>query len=96
MRNVILVERIQNTDTYKNLLAKKENIKIGLLEKRATREIITNGFQVYKNTGVIPGNVTGVNLQVVKDLIEIDRINNIKVDYSTVMTAENLNLKSNE
>lgn len=92
---MISIDKIKTTPTYQTLLAKKEIIKIGFLEKRATREVITNGFMVYKNTGVIPGNVTGTNLQIVKDLIQID-INNIEVDASIIMTSENLNLDKHE
>lgn len=79
MRSILLVEEIKDTPTYRALVAKKEIIKIGFLEKRSQREIITNGLAVYKNTGTIPGNVSGTNLLVLKDLIK-SYLNNIKVN----------------
>lgn len=80
MRNILSIEKLKETPTYQTLAIKKEIIKMGFLEKRATREIISNGFMVYKNTGIIPGNVTGTNLQIVKDLIGIDYMNNLNVN----------------
>lgn len=72
MRYILQVERIQETETHKRLVKEKELIKIGFLENRTVREKITNGFMIYKNTGEIPPHFTGVNLQVIKDLIVLD------------------------
>ena len=69
------IERIQETTTYKELIARKETIKASFLTKKNIRETITNGFEIYKNTGVIPSHIVGNNLKIIKDLIEIETIN---------------------
>lgn len=88
MRNVFLVEKIQSTETYKELVKKKENVKIGMLESRAEREKITNAFLIYKNTGKVPPHITGVNLRVIKDLIILDEIDSARMPTEESATTE--------
>jgi len=75
--NMISSEEIQETEVYKNLGKIDPNhphlnnkITQTLLLKRQSRELITNGVNVWKNTGVIPSNVTGHQLKIVNELIE--------------------------
>ena len=75
--NMISSEEIQETEVYKKLGEIDPNhphlnnkINQTLLLKRQSRELITNGVNVWKNTGVIPSNVTGHQLKVVNELIE--------------------------
>jgi hypothetical protein len=75
--NMISSEEIQETEVYKNLGKIDPNhphlnnkINQTLLLKRQSRELITHGVNVWKNTGVIPTNVTGHQLKVVNELIE--------------------------
>lgn len=79
MRATITIDRLKETETYRELESKQERVKLNFLEQKSTREKITNAFLVHKNTGHIPNTVTGYNLAVVKDLIanveEINRLN---------------------
>lgn len=75
--NMISTEEIQETEVYKNLGKIDPNhphlnnkITQTLLLKRQSRELITNGVNVWKNTGVIPSNVTGHQLKIVNELIK--------------------------
>jgi transcriptional regulator with XRE-family HTH domain len=75
--NMISIEEIQETDVYKKLgeVDPKHphlNNKINqtLLLKRQSRELITHGLNVWKNTNKIPANITGYQLKVVNELIE--------------------------
>ncbi len=75
--NMISSEEIQETEVYKKLgeIDPKHphlNNKITqtLLLKRQSRELITHGVNVWKNTGVIPSNVTGHQLKIVNELID--------------------------
>ena len=75
--NMISSEEVQETEVYKNLGKIDPNhphlnnkINQTLLLKRQSRELITNGVNVWKNTGVIPSNVTGHQLKIVNELIE--------------------------
>lgn len=75
--NMISAEEIQETEVYKNLGKIDPNhphlnnkITQTLLLKRQSRELITNGLNVWKNTGVIPSNVTGHQLKIVNELIK--------------------------
>jgi len=72
MTNVFTVEKIKSTQTYRTLAERKEITKCSFLTNLAVRKVITNGYYVYRNTGQIPTNVTGINLSVVSDLIEAD------------------------
>ena len=72
MTNVFTVEKIESTQTYQALAERKEVTKCSFLTNLAVRKVITNGYYVYRNTGQIPTNVTGINLAVVSDLIEAD------------------------
>jgi hypothetical protein len=65
-------EKIKETETYKKLILAKQDFKALFLINRKVREIITNGFMIYKNTGEIPVHISGINLDVIKDLIELD------------------------
>lgn len=75
--NMISSEEIQETEVYKNLGKIDPNhphlnnkINQTLLLKRQSRELITHGVNVWKNTGVIPTNVTGHQLKIVNELID--------------------------
>ena len=75
--NMISSEEIQETDVYKKLGETdpkhphlNNKITQTLLLKRQSRELITHGVNVWKNTGVIPTNVTGHQLKIVNELIE--------------------------
>ena len=85
MRATITLEKLKETSTYKELLSKKETVKLAFLEQKSTREKITNAFLVFKNTNHIPNTVSGVNLSVVKDLIR-----ELGTDRSHLMTAEDI------
>lgn len=71
-------EKLAETSTYKDLLRKKEMIKISFIKGRSMREQITNGFMVHKHTGVIPAHIQGVNRSIINDLIEIEKLNTQK------------------
>ena len=88
MRNIFTIEAITETATHKELVSKKENFKIELLEKRIARERITNAFHVYKNKGVIPTTVKGTEFAITNDLINLSEI-----DRSISMNCEEIHLK---
>lgn len=69
MENIFTVEAIRETKTYRELVSKKQQAKIDILEQRIVRSRITNAFNVWKNTGVIPNTVKYSELSVVNDLI---------------------------
>lgn len=93
MRNNFTVDQIKETATYRALLEKKETTKCNFLEQRTARSTMYHAYLVYKNTGIIPSTVLGMYLSVVKDFIALD---NIEVDYSTVMTAESIKMIDDE
>jgi hypothetical protein len=64
------IEKIQSTETYQ----KASFIGKQFLIKRANREIINNAIIVYRNTKIIPGNISGVNLLIAKELIVLDNL----------------------
>lgn len=68
MNDVISIEEIQNTKTFKGL----NDIRKQFIVKRANREVITNALIVYKGTGVIPGNIQGYNIELVEELCKKD------------------------
>lgn len=70
MQQLITIEQIQETKTY------QESSFIGkqFLIKRANRELINNAIIVHRNTKIIPGNVSGANLLVVKELVILDNL----------------------
>ena len=68
--NIILLSVIQETPTYKTLIAKNNFIQMKLLEKRDLREKITNALSVFKYSGEIPTTVSGISKSIVQDLIE--------------------------
>lgn len=94
MRNITPIEAIQSTDTYKRLLAKKDNVKIYTLEKRTTRGDIANAVQIFHNTGKIPVHFTGIELQVIKDLCGFD--NDKGTDYMNMFVTEPIILTPNK
>jgi len=61
----LTIEQIQATKTYQSL----NSIQQSFITKRNNREKLYHALVVYKNTEVIPGNITGYNLGVLKDLI---------------------------
>jgi hypothetical protein len=67
---LITTEELENTETYKSL----SFIARQFLVKRANREIINNAIIVHRNTKVIPGNITGTNLLIVKELISLNNM----------------------
>ena len=71
MRNIFTIEAIKETATYKELVSKKEQVKINILEHRDSRGRITHAYQVFKNTGHIPNTVQYYELSVVNDLIQM-------------------------
>ena len=92
MRNTYTVDAIKETLTYKELESKKEIAKCAFLTQRLIREKISHAVAVFNNTGSIPGTVSGIYLQVVLDFCTPNIPNLKEVDYSSVMTAENLDL----
>lgn len=75
--NMISSEEIQETEVYRKLGEIDPNhphlnnkITQTLLLKRQSLELITYGINVWKNTGVIPSNVTGHQLKIVNELIK--------------------------
>jgi hypothetical protein len=79
MRNNLTLEQLEQTETYKKLISKKENAQAKLISTRLERAKILNAYLVYKNKGVIPTTVIGNNRLIVLDLIksdeEINRLN---------------------
>jgi len=67
----ISIEVLMSTDTYKDLISKKQTIPASFILKRNVRQIISNGLQVFKHSGEIPNHITSNNLRVVKDLISM-------------------------
>jgi hypothetical protein len=65
MQQIISSEAIQSTQAYQ----KASFIGRQFLIKRPNRELINNAIIVHRNTRVIPGNISGANLEVVKELI---------------------------
>jgi hypothetical protein len=65
---ILTTEKIEATATYHNA----SKIAQSFLTKRATRELIHHALIVYRNTGVIPENVSGKNLAVLKELIFLE------------------------
>jgi len=61
----ITIEQIQATKTYQSL----NSIQQSFIIKRGNRELLSHALVVYKNTGDIPGNVSGYNLNVMRDFI---------------------------
>ena len=72
---IIDKEQLAQTPTYRELEERKEIIKLSFINGRAMREQITHGFLVHQNTGAIPPHIQGVNRKLIKDLIEIDKLN---------------------
>ena len=69
MDNTFTIEAIKETATYKELVSKKEMVKINILEQRDVRKRITHAFKVWENTGHIPTTLNYTELEVVNDLI---------------------------
>src|SRR5688572_27694654 len=86
MRNIVTVEKIKETATYKELESKKDITKCNFLIQRVIREKISHAVQVYNNTGFIPQTVSSFYLEAVKDIIKESQDN----DASRLMTAENV------
>ena len=73
--STITPEKVRESKTYKDLKKKKEAIKCGFLEQLEIRKALTNGFEVWKNTGEIPNHFAGIYRSVLNDLIEEHQIN---------------------
>jgi len=65
MDTTISIKTIEATDAFKNLSKVQQSFCL----KRSNRLILTNALIVYKNTGVIPSNVSGYNLFVLQEMI---------------------------
>jgi hypothetical protein len=68
MNQTITVKQIQETKTFKSL----NPIQQSFVLKRKNREQLSHGLVVYRNTDVIPGDVFGYNLDVLKDIINYE------------------------
>lgn len=66
MEFIITTAEIESTETFKSLDKCFKNIAIKLTSKK----IISAGLLVHKNSGIIPGSVSGNNLKILKDLIK--------------------------
>lgn len=66
MAEIISTQEIQETKTYKSL----EKMYQNLLLNYKTKQQITNGLHIFRNTGVIVGSLGGNPLRIVKELIE--------------------------
>jgi len=92
----ISTDRIKETLTYKELIRKKDLIKARTLEKLDTRKIITNSFEIWKNTGEIPKHHRpGTLYNVIRDLID-DHLMQTQTDRSHEMTVEIIQLTNNK
>ncbi len=65
MDTTISIKTIEATDAFKNLSKVQQSFCL----KRANRLVLTNALIVYKNTGIIPSNVSGYNLFVIQEMI---------------------------
>jgi hypothetical protein len=65
MDTTISIKTIEATDAFKNLSKVQQSFCL----KRSNRLLLTNALIVYKNTGVIPSNVSSYNLFVVQEMI---------------------------
>jgi hypothetical protein len=65
MEYIISNAEIENTKTFKGMDKCFKSIALKLTSKK----IISAGFLVHKNSGIIPGSVAGNNLKILKDLI---------------------------
>jgi transcriptional regulator with XRE-family HTH domain len=76
--NIVSSDLIESTNTFINLSKVdpktpflNNKVHQQLLVKRQSREMITNGLNVFRNTGKIPDNISGYQLKILKDIIEI-------------------------
>ena len=60
---------IQETKIYKTLDPVKDFIKLKFINNLSVQKIIIHGYIVGFNTGVIPGNITGTNRQIINELL---------------------------
>lgn len=65
MDTTISIKTIEATDAFKSLSKVQQSFCL----KRANRLILTNALIVYKNTNVIPANISGYNLFVLQEMI---------------------------
>jgi len=90
----ITIEQIQATKTYQSL----NSIQQSFIIKRGNRELLSHALIVYKNTNEIPGNVSGYNLNVLRDFIlgeseKLQKDENAKTE-NWDWEKENTNLKN--
>jgi hypothetical protein len=69
MEYIISNAEIENTQAFKKL----ENCFKNIALKLTSKKIISAGLLVHKNSGIIPGSVSGNNLKILKDLIETQK-----------------------
>jgi len=63
--STISINEIESTKAFQSLNAIQKSFAV----KRKNREILTNALIVHKNSGIIPGNVVGYNLNIVEEMI---------------------------
>ncbi len=81
--NLIYPDDVKTTKTYNNLLKTdpknpylNNKLTCQLLLKKQSLELITNGLNVYRCTGKIPNNIAGNQLEILKELIELEILKN--------------------
>lgn len=57
---------IINTKSFKKLEQCYKNIIL----RPANKKAIAQGLEIHRNSGIIPGNILGNNLKILKELIE--------------------------
>lgn len=61
----ISINEIESTKAFQSLNAIQKSFAV----KRKNREILTNALIVHRNSGVVPGNVSGYNLLIVEEMV---------------------------
>ena len=69
---------IQETKIYKSLDPEKDFIKLKFINNLSVQKIIIHGYIVAINTGVIHGNITGINKLIIEELINTKQSNETK------------------
>ncbi|PIF30089.1 hypothetical protein CLU81_0486 [Flavobacterium sp. 9] len=66
MRLILNENEITNTKSFKKLDQCYKNIIL----RPTNKKVIAQGLEIHRNSGLIPGNISGNNLKILKDLIE--------------------------
>lgn len=72
MNQTISTQEVKDTKAYQRL----EPVFQMMLCKLSNLKAISNGFFVYRTTGVIPGSIQGNTRSVVLELVEIEKSKN--------------------